>query len=229
MWWQCQCWGELHELTKCQALPAHRWALTTPSPGISTLCALISQHCWLCPLHVTQIPQDEHPQAPHQIQWHSNVLWGASAVLGVLAASVTMNRDKLLSPSWHLGTPSREIVSSMPGPSLSGDAPGTPDPAQWVTPGSQPPQKLVLGGHDCPALFSCATRPIPGRTGEWRAGMSQGSSHTPRACCLPPAEVMGQTDGMHSWANNQAEQEQDLRIPPSYLPWTLPTHPKPTP
>lgn len=129
------------------------------------------------------------------------------------------------------GTPSREVAStstSMPGPSSAGDTPGTPDPAQWVTPGPQVPQKSVLSRHDCPAPLSHATRPTPGRTGEWRAGTSPGSPHTPRAHWLPPVEVMGQTDGRHSWTNNQAEQEQDLRIPLSHLPWALPTHPKPT-
>lgn len=116
----------------------------------------------------------------------------------------------------------------MPGPSSSGDTPGTPEPAQWVTPGSQAPQKPVLCGPECPAPLSHSTRPIPGRTWEWKAGMSQGPSHTRRACWLPPEEVIGQTDGMHSWTNNQAEQEQALRIPPSHLPWASPAHPTPT-
>lgn len=110
---------------------------------------------------------------------------------------------------------------------MSGDAPGCPDPAQWVTPGSQAPQKPVLGGHGCPAPLSCASRPIPGRSGECSAGTSQGPSHPPWACWLPPVEVEGQTDGTHSRTNSQAEQERHPRIPPSHLPWALPTNPKP--
>lgn len=223
--------GELREpcaCTRCHKLPAHRWALTpTPQPG--TLRTPVSQHPRLCPLHGTQCPQYEHPQMPNQ-----SVAQGGTPqpALGCfLGCSSVRSAGRVC--GHEQGQIAVPILAS--GHTAGREPPACQDLAclgslqesLTLLNGSQAPKKLVLGGHGCPAPLSRATGPIPGRTGECRAGMSQGSSHTPRACWLPPVEVMGQRDGMHSCTNNQAEQEQGLRIPPSRLPWDQPTHPNP--
>lgn len=106
------------------------------------------------------VPSVRTPSVPPPSQGHNvappNLLWAASrgaAVLGALAVAVSMNRDKLLSPSWHLGHPE---APARQGPPCLGMLQGALTLLSGSPQGHRPPKSPCWGDmtvpHLCPVL-----------------------------------------------------------------------------
>lgn len=128
---------------------------------------------------------------------HSNLLWGVPRDQSGISHTGPEHGGKLLSSPWHPEHPAERwhpTCMGTLGPSL-GTPVGSLGRKPWGPTGgaSSPPecQRWLACGHLRPS--SCATKPVPGRTWEWKERTSQRLCYAPRACWLPAAEMMAQT------------------------------------